>query len=47
MVVIRKWRLYCNGIFPVFEPKHLIESSKEYPVSFNGKMLYRIAFRFN
>jgi leucyl-tRNA synthetase len=23
--------------FPVFEPKHLIESSKEYPVSFNGK----------
>jgi leucyl-tRNA synthetase len=26
--------------FPVFEPKHLIESSKEYPVSFNGKMRF-------
>jgi leucyl-tRNA synthetase len=28
--------------FPVFEPKHLIESSKEYPVSFNGKMRFTI-----
>ena len=26
--------------FPVFEPKHLVESSKTYPVSFNGKMRF-------
>ncbi|SHN55253.1 leucyl-tRNA synthetase [Flavobacterium fryxellicola] len=26
--------------FPVFEPAHLVESSKEYPVSFNGKMRF-------
>ena len=28
--------------FPVFEPKHLVESDKEYPVSFNGKMRFTI-----
>jgi leucyl-tRNA synthetase len=28
--------------FPVFEPAHLIESDKEYPVSFNGKMRFTI-----
>ena len=28
--------------FPVFDEKHLIESSKEYPVSFNGKMRFTI-----
>jgi leucyl-tRNA synthetase len=28
--------------FPIFEPRHLIESSKEYPVSFNGKMRFTI-----
>ncbi|MRX40534.1 leucine--tRNA ligase [Flavobacterium sp. LC2016-23] len=28
--------------FPVFEAKHLVESSKEYPVSFNGKMRFTI-----
>ena len=27
--------------FPIFEPKHLVESSKEYPVSFNGKMRFK------
>lgn len=26
--------------FPVFEEKHLVESSKTYPVSFNGKMRF-------
>nr|WP_315163212.1 leucine--tRNA ligase [uncultured Flavobacterium sp.] len=26
--------------FPIFEPEHLVESSKEYPVSFNGKMRF-------
>lgn len=28
--------------FPKFNPDHLVESSKEYPVSFNGKMRYTI-----
>jgi leucyl-tRNA synthetase len=26
--------------FPIFEEKHLVESEKEYPVSFNGKMRF-------
>lgn len=28
--------------FPEFEEKHLVESSKEYPVSFNGKMRFKM-----
>jgi leucyl-tRNA synthetase len=28
--------------FPVFEAKYLVESEKEYPVSFNGKMRFTI-----
>ena len=28
--------------FPKFNPEHLIESSKEYPVSFNGKMRFTL-----
>ncbi|PWB25874.1 leucine--tRNA ligase [Flavobacterium sp. HTF] len=28
--------------FPAFDEKHLIESNKEYPVSFNGKMRFTI-----
>ncbi|MBQ0117414.1 MAG: leucine--tRNA ligase [Flavobacterium sp.] len=28
--------------FPVFEPSYLVESAKEYPVSFNGKMRFKI-----
>ena len=28
--------------FPIFEPKYLVESEKEYPVSFNGKMRFTI-----
>ena len=32
-----------SGIgFPVFDPSHLIESSKEYPISFNGKMRFKM-----
>ena len=31
-----------NAPFPVFEAKHLVEDSKEYPVSFNGKMRFKI-----
>jgi len=28
--------------FPVFDERYLVESSKEYPVSFNGKMRFKI-----
>jgi leucyl-tRNA synthetase len=28
--------------FPVFDPKYLVESEKEYPVSFNGKMRFTL-----
>ncbi len=31
-----------TGAFPVFEEKYLVESEKEYPVSFNGKMRFTI-----
>ncbi len=30
--------------FPKFEEKYLIESSKEYPISFNGKMRFKLEF---
>ncbi|UOB16269.1 leucine--tRNA ligase [Abyssalbus ytuae] len=30
--------------FPRFEEKHLVETSKEYPVSFNGKMRFKKEF---
>jgi leucyl-tRNA synthetase len=29
-----------TAAFPVFDDKHLVESEKEYPVSFNGKMRF-------
>ena len=28
--------------FPVFDASHLVESSKEYPISFNGKMRFKM-----
>ncbi|WP_299225464.1 leucine--tRNA ligase [uncultured Psychroserpens sp.] len=28
--------------FPIFEAKHLVESSKNYPISFNGKMRFTL-----
>lgn len=42
------WSLLGNtesvskATFPVFEASHLVESSKEYPISFNGKMKFTI-----
>ncbi|MDG2193468.1 MAG: class I tRNA ligase family protein, partial [Polaribacter sp.] len=30
----------ATASFPVFESKHLVESSKNYPISFNGKMRF-------
>ncbi|MDR6763014.1 leucyl-tRNA synthetase [Flavobacterium sp. 2755] len=29
-------------VFPIFDAKHLVETNKEYPVSFNGKMRFTI-----
>lgn len=34
----------CETSFPVFEPKYLVESSFDYPVSFNGKMRFKREF---
>ena len=31
-----------NATFPIFDAKHLVESSKEYPISFNGKMRFKL-----
>ena len=31
-----------TAAFPIFEASHLVESSKEYPVSFNGKMRFKL-----
>ncbi|WP_299897808.1 leucine--tRNA ligase [uncultured Aquimarina sp.] len=30
----------ATAAFPIFEEKHLVESSKQYPISFNGKMRF-------
>ncbi|VAW26664.1 Leucyl-tRNA synthetase [hydrothermal vent metagenome] len=30
--------------FPIFNPEYLIESTKEYPISFNGKMRFKLEF---
>ncbi len=32
----------ATATFPKFEEKHLVESSKEYPISFNGKMRFTL-----
>ncbi len=31
-----------KAVFPVFDPAHLVESTKEYPISFNGKMRFTL-----
>ena len=33
--------------FPVFNPEYLVESSKEYPISFNGKMRFKMELPLN
>lgn len=33
--------------FPVFEEKHLVESAKNYPISFNGKMKFTLELPLN
>ena len=30
--------VFLDASFPIFDPKYLIESSKEYPISINGRM---------
>ncbi|WP_090291857.1 leucine--tRNA ligase [Flagellimonas zhangzhouensis] len=32
----------AEALFPKFEEKYLVESSKEYPISFNGKMRFKL-----
>ncbi len=32
----------CEAQWPIFDPKHLIESTFTYPVSFNGKMRFKL-----
>jgi leucyl-tRNA synthetase len=32
----------ATAAFPVFEAKHLVESAKNYPISFNGKMKFTL-----
>ena len=31
-----------EAAFPVFDEKHLVESTKNYPISFNGKMRFTL-----
>ena len=31
-----------TAAFPLFEAKHLVESAKNYPISFNGKMRFTL-----
>src|SRR5690606_13303686 len=31
-----------TAVFPEFDPKYLIESSKKYPISFNGKVKFTL-----
>ncbi|MCX2678833.1 class I tRNA ligase family protein [Galbibacter sp. EGI 63066] len=32
----------ATALFPVFDEKHLVESTKTYPISFNGKMRFKL-----
>ena len=32
----------ARATFPEFEPSHLVENSKQYPISFNGKMRFTL-----
>lgn len=34
----------AEALFPKFEEKYLVESSKEYPISFNGKVRFKLEF---
>jgi leucyl-tRNA synthetase len=37
----------ATAAFPLFEEKYLVESSKEYPISFNGKMRFKLELPTN
>ena len=39
---LRNKESISTAAFPVFDEKHLVESSKEYPISFNGKMRFTL-----
>lgn len=36
-----------NAVFPSFDEKYLVESSKMYPISFNGKMKFTLELSLN
>ncbi|NJW54264.1 leucine--tRNA ligase, partial [Salinimicrobium sp. CDJ15-91] len=36
-----------TAAYPVFEEKYLVESIKEYPISFNGKMRFTLELPFD
>jgi leucyl-tRNA synthetase len=36
-----------DATFPTLDPKHLVESAKEYPISINGKMRTQIVIDLN
>ena len=40
--LLRHSESIATAPFPKFEEKHLVESSKEYPISFNGKMRFTL-----
>jgi leucyl-tRNA synthetase len=42
MEELKDYKGISHEPFPVLEERHLVESSKEYPVSFNGKMRFTI-----
>jgi leucyl-tRNA synthetase len=39
---LKEYKGISQEPFPILDEKHLVESSKEYPVSFNGKMRFTI-----
>ena len=39
---LKKEGFIGDAVFPIYEPKYLVESSKEYPVSVNGKLRTQI-----
>ena len=42
MAILGNSESISTAPFPVFEGKHLVESSKNYPISFNGKMRFTL-----
>ena len=41
-VAVGHERSISTAAFPIFDQKHLVESTKAYPISFNGKMRFTL-----